>query len=78
MTRKLTPITPLVNGYCVIVVQEATKGGNPGAFLGCLLQTPESSEDGPLLLLGEAIKKYKIFTASKKKIVDMANVEHLY
>jgi hypothetical protein len=74
MTRKLTPITPLVNGYCVIVVQEATKDGNPGAFLGCLLQTPESSGDGPLLLLGEAIKKYKIFTATNTKIIDVISM----
>ena len=62
MMRKLTPITEQINGYCVVVVQEETKDGKPGAFLGCLLRTPDSAENGPLLLLGEAIRKFKIFT----------------
>jgi hypothetical protein len=62
MARNLTPITPIVSGYCVMVVQEETKDGKPGAFLGCLLQTPDCLENGPLLLLGEAIKRYKMLT----------------
>jgi hypothetical protein len=63
MNRKLTVITPEINGYCVVAVQEETKDGRPGAFLGCLLQTSGSAENGPLLLLGEAIRKYKVLAA---------------
>jgi hypothetical protein len=62
MTRKLTPITQQINGYCVVVVQEETKEGKPGAFLGCLLQSSDSDENGPFLSLGEAMGKFKILT----------------
>jgi hypothetical protein len=58
MTRKITPITPVVNGYAVAIAQEQSVGGMPGAFIGCFLQTPESPEDGELILLHEAMAKY--------------------
>jgi len=71
MPQKLTPITERINGYCVVVVQEETNDGKPGAFLGCLLQTPNSDENDKLLLLGDAIKKFKILTLeSKSKELD--------
>jgi len=56
---KRTPITPRIEGYCVIIAQEENVDGTPGKFLGCHLQTPDSSDDGPALLLGEAIRRFK-------------------
>jgi hypothetical protein len=55
MTRKLTRITPVVNGYAVVVVQKQGLGSKPGEFLGCFVQTPESQDDGPMMLLAEAM-----------------------
>ena len=66
MTQKLTPITPRIKGYCVVVVQQANADGSPDAFLGCLLQTPDSADAGPLLLLGEAIRKFKALAAEQE------------
>ena len=50
MTRKLTRIRPVVNGYAVVVAQEQGGDGKPGKFLGCFVQTPESQDDGPMML----------------------------
>jgi len=62
MNRKLTAITPQVNGYSVVIVQEASVDGNPGAFLGCSVCTEDWYGDGPLLMLGEAMREYKRLT----------------
>ncbi len=59
MTQKLAPITPRINGYRVVVVQEAKADGSPDAFLGCLLQTPDSSDVGPLLLLRGQVEVFR-------------------
>ena len=73
MTRKLTRITPLVDGYAVVVVQKEGGDGKPGVFLGCLLETPESPDDGPFMLLAEAMGAYLRYT-SKPLISDNAAI----
>jgi hypothetical protein len=73
MIRKLTRITPLIDGYAVVVVQKEGEDGKPGAFLGCLLETPESPDDGPFLLLAEAMGAYLRYT-SKPLIGDNAAI----
>lgn len=57
--RMMTPITPMVNGCCVVVVQEATDSGSPGLFLGCILRIPDCDDiDRPMLLLSEAFREF--------------------
>jgi len=68
MTNKLTPITPLTNGYQVVIVQEAKEDGTAGAFLGCLLQTPDYPDDGGLMLLGDAIREFKARTTEQAEM----------
>jgi len=63
MKRKFTPITPLANGCCVVIVQELNEDGTTGPYLGCLLKTLETSDDDRIVLLGEAIREYKARTA---------------
>jgi hypothetical protein len=63
MNRKLTRITPLIDGYAVVVVQEEGADGKPGKFLGCLLETPDSSDDGPYMLLAKAMGAYLSHTS---------------
>jgi len=58
MTRKLTRITPEINGYAVVIVQEASIDGKPGAYLGCIVQTPENIDDCAMVSLTEAMKEY--------------------
>jgi hypothetical protein len=58
MTRKLTRITPEINGYAVVIVQEASIDGKPGAYLGCIVQTPENIDDGAMVSLTDAMKEY--------------------
>jgi hypothetical protein len=65
MTKIFTPITPLTNGYRVVVVQEANEDGTYGAYIGCMLQTPDSPDDGPMMLLGDAFKEFKARTAEQ-------------
>jgi hypothetical protein len=73
MTRKLTRITPLIDGYAVVVVQEEGEDGKPGEYLGCLLETPESPDDGPFVLLAEAMGAYLKFT-NKSQLSDSAAI----
>jgi len=58
MTKQLTRITPVINGFAVVVAQEPNQDGKPGAFIGCFLQTPECANDGPLVSLTEAMNAY--------------------
>ncbi len=58
MIRKLTRITPVVEGYAVVVAQEQSIDSKPGKYLGCFLQTPENPDDGPFTLLAEAMGAY--------------------
>ncbi len=62
MTKILTPITPLTNGYRVVIVQEANEDGTYGAYIGCMLQTPDSPDNDRMMLLGDAFKEYKART----------------
>jgi hypothetical protein len=58
MERKLTRITPITNGYAVVIAQEPNQGEKAGAFIGCFLQTPECADDGPFLRLDVAMGAY--------------------
>ena len=58
MNRKLTRITPFVNGYAVVIAQEHGFSDKPGAYLGCFLQTPENLNNGTYMLLAEAMDIY--------------------
>ena len=60
---KLTMITPYKNGYAVAIAQAINDDGNTGAFLGCYLLTPDSPHGDKSMLLGDAIKAYKLFTS---------------
>ena len=63
MSNKLTRITPIVNGYAVVITQEADVNGKPGTYTGCFLQTPDNPDDGPKLLLAEAMERYRKLTS---------------
>jgi|GEM_PF-4025354 len=63
MPRKLTRITPVINGYAVVITQEQGINGQPGEYTGCFLQTPDSPDDGPTLLLTEAMDTYVQLTS---------------
>ena len=65
MTKIFTPITPLTNGYRVVIVQEANEDGTHGAFVGCMLQTPDSPDNDRMMLLGEAFREFKARTAEQ-------------
>ena len=67
MTRIFTPITPLTNGYRVVIVQEANEDGTHGAFVGCMLQTPDSPDNDRMMLLGEAFREFKARTAEHEE-----------
>jgi hypothetical protein len=67
MTKKiLTPLTPMTAGYRVVVVQKANPDGTYGAYIGCMLQTPDHPDDGPMMLLGDAFKEFKAHTAKQQ------------
>jgi hypothetical protein len=63
MSKIFTPITQQTNGYRVVIVQEANEDGTHGAFVGCLLQTPDSPDNDRMMLLGDAFKEFKARTA---------------
>jgi hypothetical protein len=63
----LTPLTPMTDGYCVVIVQEATPDGTCGAYIGCMLQTPDSLDDGPMMLLGDVFKEFKARTTPQEE-----------
>jgi hypothetical protein len=66
MTNKiLTPLTPMIDGYRVVIVQEANPDGTYGAYIGCLLQAPDSP-DGTMMLLGDAFTEFKERTAEQE------------
>ena len=67
MTKILTSITPLKNGYRVVVVQEANEDGTHGAFLGFMLQTPDNPDDDRIMLLGDAMKEFKARSATQEE-----------
>jgi len=62
--RRLTPITPCIDGYCVAVVQEANADGTLGKYLGCVVQKPDSTDDGPMMLLLDAFRSFREFTGN--------------
>ncbi len=64
LPRRLTPITPCIDGYCVAVVQEANADGTLGKYLGCCLQTPDSTDDAPMMLLTDAFRLFKARTGT--------------
>jgi len=72
MNRKLTHITPVIDGYAVVVAQEPSEGGKPGKYLGCFLQTPENPDHGPYMLLTEAMGAYMHLTSKTKSNDDVA------
>ena len=67
MTDKImTPLTPMTAGYRVVVVQKANPDGTYGAYLGCMLQSPDNPDDGHMMLLGDAFKEFKARTAKQQ------------
>jgi hypothetical protein len=67
MTRIFTPITPLTNGYRVVVVQAANPDGTYGAYIGCMLQTPDNPDDGSMMLLGDAFREFNARTSAQEE-----------
>ena len=68
MTKIFTPLTPLTNGYQVVIVQEANEEGTHGAFVGCMLQTPDSPVNDRMMPLGNAMKEFKARTAKREAV----------
>ena len=63
----MTPLTPMIHGYRVVVVQEANPDGTYGAYIGCMLETPDSPDGGgPMRLLGDAFMEFKARTAEQQ------------
>jgi hypothetical protein len=67
MTKIFTPITPLTNGYRVVIVQEANDDGTHGAYVGCMLQTPDGADSDSMMLLGDAFREFKARTTMQEE-----------
>jgi hypothetical protein len=67
MTNKiLTPLTPMIDGYRVVIVQEANPDGTYGAYIGCTLQSPDNQDNDRMMLLGDAFEEFRERTAPQE------------